>query len=367
MSLKRHPWRKVTALLSLLALTGGIVVGCAGPTAVHEGAVGGRYDVAVRLDPVTLNPPALGTLSFELTDTQQNRRKVTQYEPVFDLQDLGHMIIVHKDLTFFYHSTTNHQVNGMASLPASFPEMGTYYAWTFFKPAGDTLQVLTTTVQTGTEPVRQPQEEDLQAKVLYGTRIELLRGEEAIHVGEPVQLAFRVTQRGYPVRDLDPYFGAPGHLWIVQVPEEGGEGEAEESFPELGHEMGSAQSYVQATPSTVEDEGVTDQGFPGSGNLAGSEEQRGGLAPTPPAPTFQPDVAAALATLTAQPIATLFPVQQTPQTSVLGTPVVQPSVSYGPEVAFTHTFEHEGLYKIWLEVERERQVLVADFVVRVEE
>lgn len=373
MSLKRHAWRKATALLSLLALTGGIVAGCAGPTAVREGEATGRYEVAVKLDPVTLNPPALGTLSFELTD-RQTRKAVTQYEPVFDTQDLGHMVIVNKDLNFFYHSTTNHLVNGMASLPASFPEMGTYYAWTYFKPAGGELQELTTSVQTGAEPVRQPQEEDLQAKVVYGTMIELLRGDETIRAGEPAQLAFRVTQRGYPVRDLDAYYGAPGHLWIVQVPEVGAaeaeaqaEAQAEGTFPELGHELGSSQFYAQATPDATEEENQTDQGFPASGNFAGSAEQRGGLAPTPPAPTYQPGIATVIAARTAEPVSTLLPVQQTPQTSVLATPAVQPAVSYGPEVAFTHRFEHAGLYKIWLEIERERQVLLADFVVRVEE
>jgi hypothetical protein len=112
---------------------------------------------------------------------------------------------------------------------------------------------------------------------------------------------------------------------------------------------------------------TSESGFPNSGELVGSDIIGGGLAPTPPAPTFQPDVATAIASITAQPVSTLLPVQQTAQSSVIGTPVVQPAVGYGPEVAFTHTFPHAGLYKLWLEVVHGREVILSDFVVRVEE
>jgi hypothetical protein len=359
-----------------MALLAGAVSGCAGPTALSEGGSTGRYDVRVRLDPVHLNPPALGTLSFEITDRstatdQAPAKAVTSFQPVFDISDLMHTIIIHKDMTSFRHSFTDRLVLGSASVPAGFPEMGTYYTWTYFKPVGAELQVFKTTIQTGTEPVTQPQDVDVRPKVSYGLRVELLGGGEALHVGEPAQLAFRVTQRGYPVRDLQAYFGAPGHLWIVEVPEAGGhdaEASAESDVPELGHEMGSAQSHLRAveTPEEGQSE-TTDSGLPNSGSLVGSDMVGGGMAPTPPAPTFQPQVATAIASITAEPVSTLLPVQQTPQAAVIGTPATQPGVGYGPEVAFTHTFEHPGLYKLWLEVRHGREVIVTDFVVRVEE
>src|SRR3712207_7432326 len=72
---------------------------------------------------------------------------------------------------------------------------------------------------------------------------------------------------------------------------------------------------------------------------SGSDMLGGGMAPTPPAPTYQPGVATAIATLTAQPVSTLLPVQQTAQSSVIGTPVVQPGVGYGPERSEEHTSE----------------------------
>ncbi len=367
MSVMRHARRKSTVLLALLALTAGVMSGCAGPTAMSESGSTGKYDVSVRLDPVHLNPPALGTLSFEFTD-QTTKKAVTEFQPVFDISDLMHTIIIHKDMTFFRHSFTDRLVLGAASVPAGFPETGTYYTWTYFKPAGADLQVFKTTIQTGTDPVTQPQDVDVRPKVSYGLRVELLNGGATWRVGEPVQIAFRVTQRGYPVRDLQPYFGAPGHLWIVEVPQEGAhnaEASAESDAPELDHETGSAQSYVRAarTPEEGQSE-TTDSGVPNSGNLVGSDLIGGGLAPTPPAPTFQPQVATAIATLTAQPVSTLLPVQQTPQAAVIGTPVVQPGVGYGPEVAFTHIFPRPGLYKLWLEVLHGREVIVTDFVVR---
>jgi hypothetical protein len=364
----RHAWRKTSVVLALVALAVGAVSGCAGPTALIPGGSTGKYDLSVKMDPVDLNPPALGTLSFEVTD-QTTGKGVTEFQPVFDISDLMHTVIVHRDMSFFRHSFTDRLVLGSASVPAAFPTLGTYYTWTYFKPAGAELQVFKTTVKVGTEPPVQELDVDVRPKTSYGLRVELLNSGEALHAGEPVQLAFRVTQRGYPVRDLQPYFGAPGHLWIVEAPHEGATEEGgEEAAPELDHEMGSAQSHVRATvvPEEGQSEG-TDSGLPNSGNLAGSDIIGGGTAPTPPAPTFQPGVATAIATITAQPVSTLLPVQQTPQSEILGTPVVQPGVGYGPEVAFTHVFPRAGMYKLWLEVVHGREVIVTDFTVRVEE
>ena len=374
MSLMRHARRKTTVLLALTALTAGALAGCAGPTAVSEGGSTWKYEVKLRLDPVHLNPPALGTLSFEISD-QTNGKPVTKFEPVFDISDLMHTITIHRDATFFRHSFTDRLVLGAASVPVGFPEMGTYYTWTYFKPEGAELQVFKTKIQTGTEPVVQPQGEDLRPKVSYGLRVELLHGNEAWHVGEPVQLAFRVTQRGYPVRDLRAYFGAPGHLWILELPHEGdGEHAAEDdAVPELDHEMGSAQFHrgpvrtPEAGQGDESEEETTDSGFPNSGNLVGSDNIGGGRAPTPPAPTFQPGVATAIASVTAEAVSTMLPVQQTAQSSVIGTPVVQPGVGYGPEVAFTHIFPRAGLYKVWLEILHGGEVILTDFVVHVEE
>ncbi|HEX8217705.1 MAG TPA: hypothetical protein VF914_00685, partial [Chloroflexia bacterium] len=63
MSVMWHGRRKSTVIVALLALLAGTVAGCAGPTAISEGGSTGKYDVRVRMDPVHLNPPALGTLS----------------------------------------------------------------------------------------------------------------------------------------------------------------------------------------------------------------------------------------------------------------------------------------------------------------
>jgi hypothetical protein len=59
-------------------------------------------------------------------------------------------------------------------------------------------------------------------------------------------------------------------------------------------------------------------------------------------------------------------VQETAQSSILGTPEVVPSPAYGPIIAFTHTFPHAGLYKIWLEVYYRGQPVLVDYVLRAE-
>ena len=61
------------------------------------------------------------------------------------------------------------------------------------------------------------------------------------------------------------------------------------------------------------------------------------------------------------------PVQQTAQAGVLTTPEVLPGVGYGPNLAFTHTFPHPGMYKCWIEVLYRGQVITASYVISVVE
>lgn len=360
MSIMRRVWRGPTLAISLLALGAGLVTGCAGPTTVTEQAATGKYDVAVRMDPLTLNPPALGTLTFSVTSTENGKTSpVTQFEPVSDA--LMHTIILHKDLQFFRHSLTDDLLLDAASVPASFPRTGTYNLWTFYKPAKAAVQVYTMTISTGV-PSGPPQltEDYTKTKVSYGVGITLAHGDGDWKAGQPVQFAFRATERGYPVAGLWPYLGAPGHLWIVDDTQDG--------TPILAHEVGSAGTvqFANGTPGTSNGnaENTLDQA-PNSGQIAGSDQKLTAPQATSAPPTYVPALAQALASLTAAPVSTLLPVQQTPQSSILGTPAVQPGIGYGPVVAFTHTFPHPGLYKMWLEIEYQGRVVTTDFVVPV--
>lgn len=342
----------------LLALGAAVVSGCAGPTTVTEQAATGKYDVTARMDPSTLNPPALGTLNFSVTSNENGTSKpVTVFEPVNDA--LMQTIILHKDLLYFRHSFTDKLVMNSASVPAAFPRTGTYNVWTYYKPAKAPVQVYTMTITTG-EPSGGPKlvEDYTRMKVSSGLGVTLVRGEGDWKAGQPVQFAFRVTQRGYPVAALWPYLGGPGQLWIVD--------DAQQGTPILTNIVGSAatQVFAPGTPGTGNGQNNVDQ-FPNSGQISGGDQKLTAPLATSVAPTYVPGLASALASLTAAPVSTLLPVQQTAQSSVLGTPAVPPAIGYGPVVAFTHTFPHPGLYKMWFEIEYEGKVVTTDFVVPV--
>jgi hypothetical protein len=44
-----------------------------------------------------------------------------------------------------------------------------------------------------------------------------------------------------------------------------------------------------------------------------------------------------------------------------------PSIGYGPNIAFTHTFPRAGFYKMWLEVLYRGQVSLVNYVIKVAE
>lgn len=358
MSLLPLAWRRSALALLVLVLSAGLASGCAGPTSVTEQAATGRYDVATRMDPLTLNPPTLGTLTFSVTSNYNGKTKpVTEFEPIDDA--LIHTIILHKDLLFFRHSFADNLLLDSASVPASFPRTGTYNLWTYYKPVKQPVQVYTMTITTGDpSPAPQLSEDYTRQKTSYGVGVTLIHGAGDWKAGQPVQFAFRATERGYPVANLWPYLGAPGHLWIVD--------DVSGGTPVLAHEVGAAATLVLAggTPGTGSSENTVGQ-FPNSGQIGGSDQKLSAPQATSGPPTYVPNIASALASITAAPVSTLLPVQQTPQSSILGTPEVRPAVGYGPVVAFTHTFPHLGLYKMWLEIETGGRVITIDFVVPV--
>jgi len=325
----------------------------------------------VKLDPPTLNIPQTGSLTFALTDPQRGK-PVTAFEQVSGaiLQN----ILVSRDLNNFRHSYTNELTDNQASVFTYFPVASDYYDYAIFKPSGAPLETFRTNIRIVGRPGNdaQLQEDPSPEKTAGWLTFDLLKAARPIKAGQPTQLAFYVTERDRPVTALWPYLDAPGHLWII-----------DEKGDNFGHEIGAAASYVltptvsaTGTPgtenSTAGSSSTGGTGGTGAGGVGEGGTRSGGLgtpeaAPTAgPSPTLALGVQLAYNSAVAQPTLQLAPVQQTPQSGMLSTPEVVPSVGYGPTVAFTHTFPHPGLYKMWLEVYFRGQPIVVDYVVKVE-
>ena len=311
--------------------------GCQGPTSIDAKPAIGKYGVNVKTDPLTLNPPQLATLSYLITNNE-TKKTVTEFEPVSGA--LFHNIVIRDDLQYFRHSTTNSTVRDAASVLTFFPTTGRYHTYTLFQPVGEDLQVYTATVTSGEgEDHADMVVDETKTKLSGGLRVQLITGGDTIRAKEATQLVFRVTERGRPVTDLWPLYEAPGHLWLVD--------EHGEEFRHMAASSASRRLVPEMVTGTPQPQAIFTPG-----------------AVTPGA-TFASGVAAAIASATSVAVPTFPPVQQTAQASVLDAPDVQPTFGYGPELVFTHTFPHEGLYKLWLEIERNHLTLQYDYFVRV--
>jgi hypothetical protein len=378
--LSRH---RRAALLAGVALFS-LATGCKGDTTLQAVEQPEGYSVEMEMDPLTLNPPQLGSLTFSIANSQTGR-PVTSFQPLFGASNILHNIIIREDLEYFRHDVAQLVIDDMISAPAYFPTFGSYKIFTFYEPVGAELQEYQGRVVSG-EPIEEANlaERGLNSVVANSVRFELVTGTAPIKAGQVSQLAFFLTERGQPVTALGPAYGAVGHLWIITG--EGGE---------LSHETGRSESRrLLPTQTAGPDEGGQGQArgtvTPGAGrgtpqvtrsgtaaSTPGVSERQGGssepisralssgLTEDTTPPTLSPNLRDALSTVTAIPRSTLQPVQQTAQVSVLESSGAPPEVGFGPTVIFEHRFPEAGLYKMWLEVQYRNEIIQTDWVVRV--
>ncbi|MBF6613597.1 MAG: hypothetical protein IVW55_10765 [Chloroflexi bacterium] len=350
----------------------GALAACAGPTSVDIPAQTGAYRVGVKTDPLTLNPPARGTITYGVTDAKTSK-PVVAFENVSGA--LMHNVLISKDLTYFNHTFTDRLVSNEASIFTYWPMLGTYYTYAIYKPQGAAVQVFTTTITAGTPTGPVQLQEDTGPKFTGSVRVDFLKSPDTLKAGQPAQLVFHLTERGQPVTALWPYLNAPGHLWVVD--KDGGSfahelatSEMTRFIPEPTPDPSQTPSTLGSTPETstgTNPNSGANMGVPAGSDAAGSAGTGTGTDTGQPQqmPTFAPSIAQALATVAATTPQPLLPVQQTAQASITGGQDVPPAVGYGPDLVFSHTFPRPGIYKLWVEMQYRAQVIQVGFAVRV--
>jgi hypothetical protein len=180
------------------------------------GADGLRAELAgVQLLPV---PRAFGagatqTWRFMVTDCDGNA--LTRFEP--ENGKLLHLIVVRSDLSAYQHLHPRLGRDGTWSVEVATPQAGRYRAIADFVIDGRKYVVGTDLLVPGPAPQRPLPVPSLGAPV-DGYRVELQR-PAVLEAGEEAQLTFRITRGGRPVRDLEPYLGAYGHLVALHAPD----------------------------------------------------------------------------------------------------------------------------------------------------
>jgi hypothetical protein len=132
-------------------------------------------------------------------------------------EKLLHLVIVNHDLSYFSHIHPDYKGNGVFTAETTFPYGGRYAIYADFVPKGGSNTTLHEWVEVeGESGPHAPIEADNQlSRTVDGKDIELAlstreSGEEAV-----LAYSFRDARTDDPIRNLEPYLGAVGHVVIL--------------------------------------------------------------------------------------------------------------------------------------------------------
>ncbi|MDQ2807311.1 MAG: hypothetical protein M3Z04_10440 [Chloroflexota bacterium] len=341
-----------------------LLIACTGVTvrndpATTSGGTGHGYDVAVRVDPPSLQQGQKATINYAFTDRQTHK-------PTVNLPVVGgvtvHTVVVSHDLKWFHTGQAVGPVGGAYPVNLRFESADSYEMYAEFTSAYTPTEqlVYTHTLSFGTnpaaleEPITLPENTSAaRGNVYYGVAVKLDNGSPTgddqplvYHVGQSARFHYTLTVGDQPVRELEPFNGALGHLFIISADKE-----------EFAH-LRAQEATGGAQGGTTLESGAGGGSGSQSGNPVG---QVGMNTPAPGSDTAVPILSPTVDTRGVGTTATVPLVEAGPTAQAT---FVRPT-GFGPELTFEHTFEKPGQYKAWLQFLYHGQVVTADYVVRV--
>ncbi|CAA9254738.1 MAG: Lead, cadmium, zinc and mercury transporting ATPase; Copper-translocating P-type ATPase [uncultured Chloroflexi bacterium] len=262
---------------------------------------------ATLVAPPRVEPGVQTRLTYRLADA---RSGVPLTDMVVSHEQPLHLVVLSRDLRQFQHVHPQPTgVPGEYALDVTFPAPAEYLLFAEFERRGGQTVLLRDTLRAGEPdaPVT-PLVVDRAPKAADTVRVALL-GAGHIHAGEEAALTFRVEEAatGEPLRNLQPYLGAPAHV-VIATPDGASFAHVHGEVPAAG---GPASNGHGAAPAArAAERGGADTHSAGGHN---------------------------------------------------------PAVSYGPEIAFHYTFPSASLYKVWGQFQtNDGRVVTADFVIAVD-
>jgi hypothetical protein len=171
----------------------------------------------VRSTPAAPVPGQPTTIDIVLRDSQ-SLRPIRSFELLHDR--FLHLFVVSQDLAVFAHVHPHLGEDGRLSTSIVLPRTGAYQLFADFTPAGGTPQLLQRSIIARGSPDalyqgRAHLAPDINAKEDGGLRARVSAPD--VVAGRQLLLTFAIedAQTGAPVRDLEPYLGALGHLFSV--------------------------------------------------------------------------------------------------------------------------------------------------------
>ncbi len=177
-----------------------------------------EYPMDVEVRPAALKAGQQGALRFVIRDPKSGQ-PVTSYELIHE--KLFHLFVVSYDLSVFDHVHPEPQKDGSFVLAWNFPKPGPYQLYADFFPSGGTPQIVqktfVTTGYTGTltgAKTRLQPDARLE-KTEQGTLVRLQNAKFLTGRKQNLDFTLLDERTGQPVKDLQPYLGAWGHLVIL--------------------------------------------------------------------------------------------------------------------------------------------------------
>lgn len=180
-------------------------------TPLEEAAPLEGFTVKMTVAPDPPQPGQPAQLTFTVYGPDQPEA-ITKYDVVHEKQ--LHLLLVSRDLAEFQHEHPVMDPDGIWRIPLTFPQPGPYRFFLDITPTGQSQQVLRQDVTVPGPVQPQPLKLDRSPQLVQGMKIELLSDPAVLTVGSEM-LTFRITENGKPVKNLEPYLGAMGHLVIV--------------------------------------------------------------------------------------------------------------------------------------------------------
>ncbi|MFC5451330.1 hypothetical protein [Paenibacillus aestuarii] len=185
----------------------------------HEGHQGGASEHAVD-DTQAVFQTADGVKAKQ--DTQLNIQINGKDGKPIDQFDLNHekkmhLIAVSKDLSYFRHLHPEYKGNGQFTITTQFPAGGEYRLFADYMPSGkaQTVKSYTLKVQGDVPQAAVLQPETAWTKTVGGSVVTLSFDHLMAGMDVNLNYMFKDAQTGSPIKDLQPYLGAVGHVVIL--------------------------------------------------------------------------------------------------------------------------------------------------------
>lgn len=129
-----------------------------------------------------------------------------------------HLIVVSKDLSYFDHIHPEYKQKGLFEIGTTFPKNGEYKLIADFVPSGGQPRTETSWIQVGAEKPAAPapiKQDSSLTQTAQG--IEVTLSFDKLQAGQPVQMnfSFKDAKTKEPIKNLQPYLGAVGHVVII--------------------------------------------------------------------------------------------------------------------------------------------------------